>query len=103
MVLRENLCRNRGVGEGDRRSIDRLHSRCPFCRACRPGAGEYLRTGDALWHHREPDPGKCLRLSDVLLRPQAHAPPRLAALRGAMESKANRHFLFRAVSSMVMT
>ena len=27
----------------------------------------------------EPDPGKCLRLSDVFLRHQAHARPRLAA------------------------
>ena len=59
--------------------IDRPHPRRAFRRSCRPGTGQYLRPGDALWHHRRPDPGQRLRLSDVFLRHQAHARPRLAA------------------------
>ena len=71
-------CRNRGVVEGDRRSIDRPHPRRAFRRPFGAGVGEHFRTGDALRHHREPDPGKYLRLSDVLVRHQAHVGPPLA-------------------------
>ena len=83
--------------------IDRPHPRRAFRRACRPGAGQYLRPRDALWHHRRPDPGKRLRLSDVFLRHQAHARPRLPHS-AALSSQEPTGISFRTrFPSMVMT
>ena len=68
------------------------------------GTGQYFRAGDALRHHREPDQGQRLRLSDVFLRHQAHArdtaQPHSAALSIQEPTGISST---RAISTMVVT